>query len=150
MTLRFVGNLVGMRHRPPASDVTNLLPAGVELLLVRQPDNPYDINACAIQLLGFCVGGQHEHLYTQFKNALLEGQELNYTEDHLTDPLHLGYLCNSDKTGGKIADLVSEQLDSMLVSSWPCKLTFDMKGSPQVEVEITPQPVREDAVPSDA
>jgi hypothetical protein len=42
--------IVGAKFRPPAQEVLTLLPAGAELLLRRQPDNPHDGNAVQVLL----------------------------------------------------------------------------------------------------
>lgn len=42
--------LVGMFHRPPALAITGALPIGTPLLLVAEPENPYDTNAVAVWL----------------------------------------------------------------------------------------------------
>lgn len=40
--------IVGARFRPPAEEIILNLAAGTPLILHRQPENPYDVNAIAV------------------------------------------------------------------------------------------------------
>lgn len=132
MLLRFEANLVGMHFRPPAKDVVNLLAGGTELIVQRQPQNPYDPNAVQVLLGGFSKEGQYAALYEQFY------EDPNTDRDNLIDPLPLGYICNGEKTGGKKADMITEQMDPHGITALAGKLIFDAKGGPMVELEFDP------------
>lgn len=153
--LKFEANLVGMHFRPPAKDVVNNLAANTELLVQRQPDNPYDTNALQVLLVGFCEGGQNEAAWEASKQAKWE--ELGGSEDGegeiedmeqfndycattLTDPLPLGYICNGEKTGGKKANMISPQMDAVGMVSVPGRLSFDERGGPIVVIEAEFEP----------
>jgi hypothetical protein len=155
--LKFEANLVGMHFRPPAKDVVNNLAANTELLVRRQPDNPYDTNALQVLLEGFCEGGENEPAWEavrQIKWEELGGDENGegeldeenqlvfgeYCETVLTDPLPLGYICNGEKTGGKKADMISPQMDAIEMTSVPGKLSFNEKGLPIVVIEASFEP----------
>lgn len=124
----FTAPLVGMHFRPPAKDIVNCLPAGVELLLEHQPDNPYDGDAIRVLLFGFTVGGQHEELFRQFDTPDNEGR--------LTDPFMLGFIANSEKTGGKFASKLLEALTIMETASITGKLTFTERAAPAVLIDV--------------
>lgn len=137
--LKFDGHLVGMHFRPPAKDIVNMLPAGAELLAVRQPDNPHDVNAISVVLPGWCKGGQHDALFQQISEQLTEpcttDEERAEALAVMVDPMPLGYICNGEKTGGKKADTIAPQMDGAGITNIPCKLTFDEKGKPMVVIE---------------
>jgi hypothetical protein len=84
--------IVGQFHRPPASQVLNIIPIGYELVLVPEPDNKYDPKAIK-------VGVDLTNLPTEFV-AELE-KELRETEFEASTIIaegifHLGYIPNSD------------------------------------------------------
>lgn len=125
--------IVGMHFRPPAKDVINLLPGGCRLILMREPDNPYDVNAIKVLLPGFSPEGEHAALYDSMRlqAAADEFSALPWNVDSLTDPLHLGYI-DSKKTG-RAADW-SGEMDARQLMMWECKLTFGLDGKPAAEV----------------
>lgn len=121
--------IVGASFRPPAPEVLRNLPGGTELLIQRQPDNPYDENACAIFLFGFCDGGQHSDLF----NQLIAQQTDPDERAKYIDPIMLGFI-DSKKTGK--AKELSTKLAEMGVESVPAALGFSMDGKPQAEVDL--------------
>ena len=135
MPVRLTGPLVGMHFRPPAKDVVNLLPAGCPLILQRQPDNQYDINAVQVLLPGFSADGQHAHIFMQFKNDALDDEELL---GRLQDPLFVGFVANSEKTGGKKADLIAREMDGLGLLRVSAKLAFNPKGDATIETDCEP------------
>jgi hypothetical protein len=133
--------LVGMKFRPPAFDVTMLLPTGAKLLLQREPLNPYDPDAIKVFLPGFSAEGEQEKIF----NIMLQQLELDefgnlsWDRNSLTDPLPLGYIANSPKTGGKYASELAPLLDAE--TFYPAELGFYASGNPQV---LFKEPVREE------
>lgn len=125
--------IVGMHFRPPAKDVINLLPGGCRLILLREPDNPYDAAAVKVLVPGFSPEGEHREIYEgcRLQCAADEFQALPWNSDSLTDPLHLGYV-DSKKTG-KAAEF-SSHMDGLQLTSHDAKLTFGLDGKPAVEV----------------
>jgi hypothetical protein len=121
--------IVGMSFRPPAAEVMRNLPGGTELLIQRQPENPYDENACAVFLFGFCEGGQHGELHS----SLIEQQTDPDERAKYVDPLMLGFI-DSKKTGK--AKELSQFLLGQEIESIPSALSFSMDGKPQIEIDI--------------
>jgi len=127
--------IVGMAFRPPAADVIQLLPVGAKLLIVREPDNPHDVEAVKVLLKDFNAEGVHKDLF----KSLLEMIELDtyghlkWNADSLQDPFHLGYIANSPKTGGKFA---SELCQWMEPEKWyECELVFGSSGRPKIQMD---------------
>lgn len=132
MKVRLSGPLVGMHFRPPAGDIVNLLPAKTTLILQRQPENQYDVNAVQVLLPGFSAQGPLKHIYMQFKNDALDDEELLA---RLQDPFFLGYVANSEKTGGKKADLIAREMDAKELIWAKAWLTFNPRGNPEIETD---------------
>ena len=128
--------IVGMAFRPPANDVIMLLPTGAKLTLLREPDNPHDVDAVKVLLDDFNENGPHANLLESL-GEMLEADtygHLKWDADSLTDPLHLGYVANSPKTGGKFAS----EICSLLPPDLPISaiLTFSVSGRPQAQFDI--------------
>lgn len=87
--------LVGAHFRPPAKQILESLPAGQELGLLPEPENPYDASALAVLLDLALV----EEVHYATLDSKLEGTGAT-VEDLLAvgAPLHLGYVAAS---GGK-------------------------------------------------
>lgn len=63
MTTILRAPIVGMHFRPPAKLVLESLPGGAKLVLMPQPDNPYDANAVRVLCRPEAIPeGQHEKL----------------------------------------------------------------------------------------
>src|ERR1700730_11097161 len=139
--------LVGTHHRgPPARQLLAFLPAGAELTLRPEPENPYD--EMAIQVLI----SPRETVPLAQSEALgeaLEGTGFEAAEVLQLEELHLGYVADS---GGKLAakkgwkegnaqvhEMVDEIEATILTSDgWEelsCQLAFGPDGQPMVEVE---------------
>lgn len=135
---KFTAPIVGMSFRPPAFKVLSQLPFGTELWVKRQPDNPYDPNACQVLLPGFSASGSLADLY---KECLIEalpddlpaGRNL-WNVSALTDPLFVGFI--SAKTGHaeKLADILDKA--NVEPCAWPGKLCGTLEGNPAIELEI--------------
>jgi hypothetical protein len=85
--------LVGSHFRPPAKQVLAVLPAGAELSLRPEPENPYDPDAIAVY--GDVRSTVPIHQYEALEESL-EGTG-TALEDLLGEapPLHLGYIARS-------------------------------------------------------
>jgi hypothetical protein len=128
--------IVGMAFRPPANDVIMLLPTGAKLTLIREPDNPHDIDAIKVLLDDFNENGPHAHLLESL-GEMLEADtygHLKWNVDNLTDPFFLGYVANSPKTGGKFASEICNLLPPDVPIS--ATLTFSASGRPQAQFDI--------------
>lgn len=125
------GNMVGMHFRPPAKAVLEQLPAGTELWIKREPENPHDANAVAVLLPGFAKGEKFGDLHDGLKATGQWGEEM------FTNPLHLGYV-DSAKTGMAriFSEAIAEHPDSAGNPYLIGKLTFALDGKPQVTTDM--------------
>lgn len=90
-----LAGLVGAYHRPPAKQVLATLPVGTTLLLVAEPENPYDPKAVKV-----LVDLKEVFPLTRFEE-LVQALEGTGTEAHElmaagAGPLQLGYVADSD------------------------------------------------------
>jgi len=136
--------LVGMAFRPPAKDVVKLLPGGIELKVQRQPDNPYDENAVQVLLDGFAEGGEYEDIRKEILDMYPEGSDNLEAVKNASSLLPLGYIANSEKTGGKFADDLSPAMSYAGLEEIAGTLIFGASGNPLVmiafEVNDMPEP----------
>lgn len=100
--------IVGARFRPPAEDVLRNLPAGADLILKRQADNPYDANAVQVMLPEGDIGNEAAQTF------------------ECEMPLHLGYIPRTE------AATIGPQMDERGIEEIPGILTFDPRGGPLV------------------
>lgn len=130
--------LVGMRFHPPATAILQCLPAGAPLVLVPEPENPYDANAIAVRVATAAVPlDQHPKL------ALTLGGFGYDLDQFLAEPeWDLGHVKannNQDPTASSAAIMAPliparQWLEERL--SCPGRLAFDMDGRPHVEVDL--------------
>lgn len=123
MLLPFSAPIVGARFRPPAADVLNLMAMDTHLACVREPLNPHDENAIKIMV--------HRNYIESILNVIAEDNPQAVEEISFDDEgrFHLGYVPR-----GK-AEMLAPILDKgALVQT--CKLSFNVEGRPQVELEI--------------
>lgn len=135
---QFVAPLVGMRFRPPAEDVVYSLAGGTELRVEFQEDNPYDADALAVYLDGFEEGGSNEALFMQLRDFFEregEGRKLEL----MVSPLMLGFVANSEKTGGKWATTIKSYMTLDGRRSVLAKLGFNAQALPQLEFNWNPE-----------
>lgn len=106
--------IVGARFRPPAQQILEILPAGTKLLLVRQPDNPYDAKAVAV------MWDWHEDEATI--------SPFNDPSDPLSCPIHLGFIPAKENAE------ISNKMD---IAQAPIEgiLTFSLSGGPMIEIQ---------------
>lgn len=97
--------IVGARFRPPAEDVLRNLASGVDLILRRQPDNPYDANAVQVMLPEGDVANEAAQTF------------------EFEPPLHLGFI------PAREAKTIGPQMDAKGVEEIPGLLTFSPTGA---------------------
>ena len=90
-----VSLLVGAHFRPPAKLIIEALRAGTPLVLIPEPENPYDTNAIRVELpAGSIPESQHDQLRAALPSMGFDLDELLASPDRL----FLGYVAAS---GGK-------------------------------------------------
>ena len=128
--------IVGAYFRPPAKQVLASLPSGCQLVLVAEPDNPYD--AAAIKVL---VGldqvpeGQYEELERALDGTGTSLGELLERDE----PLHLGYVISAGNK--KLGSWDSNEAVAELLRQGACqaRLGFGPDGQPLVLVNQEPE-----------
>ena len=141
MTNTISALLVGMHFRPPAKQILEILPARTQLVLIPEPENPYDEKAIKV-MVDLEPFSDNEELM-----QVLDGTGV-FPEDLLSEGLfHLGYIADSDgkicqksKTPGnreiaQAVQLIAEEVDSADIWPFEALLTFSLEGKPQVTVE---------------
>jgi|SRR6267154_1348617 len=149
--------LVGAHFRPPAKFLLAALPSGTKLLLVPEPENPYDASAVKVLLPH---SPELDERAEQIE-AGLQGTGFSYLDLDELWPIQLGYLaaagnkqlakqqaegrqysCNSAilealgrqvHAGGMAGD---EGIVADSERNWLAKLGFGPDGSPLVVVEV--------------
>lgn len=119
--------IVGVHFRQGGKAVLGSLPTGADLRLLREPANPYDPDALQVQArLTAIPDSEVANLDLQ-----LQGYGLDYASLLAADEwFHLGYVANSDKTGGKFATALSQILDAAGRSTHMARLGFLADGKP--------------------
>ena len=125
--------LVGSHFRPPAKAALTSLPAGQELELRPEPENPYDPNAIAVWLDCKTVDRRYD---SGLEEALI-GSGHDWTEIRSQEmQLHLGYVA---ATGGKPLANTDYPGNSEVLKALEeggvlgrAKLGFDPSGKPLV------------------
>ena len=132
MTTRLSVPLVGMHFNPPAKQVLGVLASGCQLLLVPEPENPYDEKAIKVYLVPGQIGPEwHEELA-----QLLLGTGSDLTDVLGDAPLMLGHIGDSD---GKICKAINspgnrEAKLAMDQGSYTANLSFGPDGKPLVTI----------------
>lgn len=127
-------SLVGMHFRPPAKQLISVMPAGAQLRLVPEPENPYDPKA--VQVWGK-VWEIPPGQYTTLESALV-GTGHDIWEVREQNEFQLGYLADSDgkATRGKPGNREAAVLAGGVGwSGLQARLGFDPDGKPTVELE---------------
>jgi len=114
--------LVGAHFRPPAKAILQHLPAGAELRLEREPENPYDASAIKVIVRSALIP---ESQYAELEIAV-QGHGLSLDEVLSQSEHHLGYI--AAKSGESKA--LAPELDRGTMPK--ASLGFDMKGNPSV------------------
>jgi len=113
-----------MHFRPPAKAIMALLPAGQQLILEPEPENPYDEFAVKVLLDHAELTEEHwQELEIPLLNYGMERSELEQ------EPIHLGYVARTH----------SQAMARTLASgrAYTAVLGFDpLKGLPQVIVTV--------------
>jgi hypothetical protein len=98
--------IVGAYFRAPAEALLALLPHGTPLRLERDPGNRFDESGNAVKVMWDYLDYDdwHRHL------ADTEWPPVAVLEFYKGLPAHFGFVPNSEKTGGRLADLLSPGL----------------------------------------
>lgn len=136
--------LVGAHFRPPAKQLLAALPAACQLMLIPEPDNPYDASAVRVVLPLSILPLAEDPLHSGLNHAL-EGTGLT-VDDLLAagEDIHLGYLpaehnkqlaqaqANGLPVLGNYA--IAEALGNR-EPPWQAQLAFTPEGSPMVKCQ---------------
>lgn len=140
MTRTMTTLLVGAHFRPPARQVIECLPSGLQLDLEPEPENPYDPGAVRVMLApGEIPASSHSLI-----DEAIQGTGTDLADLLSGPPLRLGYLA---KTGGKpLAGALDfeghsyvgnvEILEAMTDANHQARLGFAGDGKPLVIVTI--------------
>ena len=122
--------IVGAHFRPPAKAILAVLPAGTELRVVQEPENPYDTRAIAV----YCSGAAIPQVFHQELEVQAQGYGFDLATILASD-WHLGYIAAKAPKGyeGKLAGELFDR-----VSGAKAKLGFLPNGNPAVIVELAP------------
>ena len=128
--------LVGMHFRPPAKLILAALPAGTQLDLWREAENPYDPNALAVFVRPSQVPeSQYEGLRAEMPGSGFDWDEL------LLDgrPIQLGYVAASEGKPLRDAGMTVGNVEFLEAMNAPgsdglgfARLAFGPDGSPRL------------------
>lgn len=139
--------LVGAHFRPPAKQVLECLPSGARLLLVPEPENPYDENALQVRV---DVGEAVPEGQLDLLSGKLEGTGFDLNELLAGEPIQLGYVAKSGggplvKAGlstGNAEFLAKLRGEDGEFVEYECTLAFHADGKPMVQLS-TPDEAEE-------
>jgi hypothetical protein len=126
--------LVGAYFRPPAKQVLAHAPRGAELILQKEPENPWDPGAIRVLMsLAEVPESQHESLAVALSGTGTELEDLLQAEE----PLQLGYIISP--TNKKLGQWASNLVVADFMDRGPCmaRLGFTAEGEPTVLTELT-------------
>lgn len=141
--------IVGAHFRPPAKALLACLPAGAGLLLVAEPDNPYDAHAVQVWVNAQAYPDEI------WPELVLQSTGYGYDEDQLREGAagnhpegfdgrgwwHIGYIPaqKAGKNGEPEAEADIDYAQGHIPHSGAeGKLTFDQAGKPMVTVSPWP------------
>lgn len=150
-TVALLAPIVGAYHRPPAKQTLAVLPAGSQLELVPEPENPYDSKAIQVRVRLYEVMpiGQVGALAQALEGT---GYEVNELCSASADALQLGYIADSDgKALAKLAvatpGLSGNREVGVVLAEAPvvlATLAFAATGQPLVRVIASEGSVQDD------
>lgn len=125
--------LVGAYYRPPAKQIIAHLPAGAELVLQRDPGNPYDPGA--IQVMVNVMQAVPETQLGSLDEALT-GTGADLQELVAEGLIQLGFIISP--TNKKLKDWASNIAVGEFLERGPCvaRLGFTPEGEPTVVTEL--------------
>lgn len=125
--------LVGAHFRPPAKAIISSLPAGCQLRLEAEPENPYDPKAIQVWVRG-------ELCEREALEIGLAGTGFD-VDDVLVGDWQLGFLPDSDGKACKASALPGNREAAEFISAHPdglvCWLAFAPDGKPEVILTAT-------------
>lgn len=137
--------LVGMHFRPPAKAVLAHLPSGSKLLLIPEPDNPYDEKAIKVLVEpGEVPESEYDALQADMDGMGFQIEDVLQLKADVKAPIHLGYIADSkgkvvqarlDKTGN--AEIAAAVIGAD--TAWQdirASLGFEGDGKPIVIVKL--------------
>jgi len=125
--------IVGAHFRPPAKQVLASLPSGCQLVLVAEPDNPYDAGAIKVLVgLDQVPEGQYEALERALDGTGTSLGELLERDE----PLQIGYVISAGNK--KLGAWASNVRVLAELAKGPCRtrLGFATDGAPLVLVSL--------------
>lgn len=140
---KIITQLVGAHFRPPAKQLLSLLPANAPLLLMPEPDNPYDPKAIKVGIIPHITIplDEEDSLETALSGTGFTAQDILSQEEFF----HLGYVADSDGKVCKKSGMAGNREVAAVLEAhahilpFPAFLQFDMTGAPLVLVE-DPEP----------
>lgn len=131
--------LVGMHFNPPAKQLMEALPSGMELHLIPDPDNPYDANALTVRVDVASLPAELDDLAREkLEGTGFELDELRASDDFLM----LGHVAASGgkplaKAGLEVGNV--QFLEFMAANpDYSAKLAFAASGAPLVMLSDGP------------
>lgn len=120
----YVLPIVGMYFRPPAKALLSNLPMGTKLALRREPDNPHDSCAIAVELTLSDIDAKwHDRLRE-------ECAAWGHDFDELEPVVHVGYI------GRDVAAKLAPRMDGRNGATVPASLAALGSGALAVEFEL--------------
>jgi hypothetical protein len=120
--------LVGAHFRPPAKQILAHLPAGAELILQREPENPYDSGAIRV-LVDVALAVPESQLASLDEALTGTGADL---QEIMAEPVQLGFIIAP--TNKKLGQWASNIAVGEFMDRGDCraKLGFTPEGKPTV------------------
>jgi hypothetical protein len=136
----FLSPLVGAHFRPPAKQLLECLPSGAKLLLVAEPENPYDERAIKVLLpdLGKAIPESQKDALREALPATGNDLDELLIQD---EPIHLGYLgADKNKVFAQNPSWAGNTVigDALANTDWDyeAKLSFSPEGAPMVQITV--------------
>ena len=117
--------IVGAHFRPPAKDLLQVMATGTPLMLVREPENPYDANAVKIMVATTDI----DEAWADDLRPLIGARGLDWSDLQAELEWHLGYIPRTD------AETLVQAFDDR-GEPVPAKLAFDLTGKPAVVFDL--------------
>lgn len=117
-------SIVGCHFRPPAKDLLQVMATGTPLMLVREPENPYDPNAIKVMVATTDI----DEAWADDLRPMLASRGLDWSDLQAEPEWHLGYIPRTE------AEVLAVSFDAH-GEPVHATLAFDMTGKPAVVFE---------------